>query len=287
MNRLPHLDNAVTPTGRRDANLRMNRPSSNHPVTDASVDLPELSGGDAVALFLDVDGTLLEIAGSPDAVRVGDRLHDVLPRLRRRLGGAVALVSGRRLADLDLLFGLPDIPAAGVHGLERRRGDGQVIRGVPDCLPAAVRQPLYQLAANYPGVLIEDKGAAMAVHYRAAPEAELPARLAVAEALAQGAGNLALLDGKMVLELRRRGSNKGDAIAAFMTEAPFSGRRALFAGDDVTDEDGFAVVNRLGGWSIRVGDERPTAARFRLSGVSAVIDWLEQLAGPQAGEISR
>ena len=126
----------------------------------------------------------------------------------------------------------------------------------------------------------------MAVHYRAAPEVEQPAREAMAEAMAQGAGNLTLLDGKMVLELRRRGSNKGDAIAAFMSEAPFSGRRALFAGDDVTDEDGFAVVNRLGGWSIRVGDKRPTSARFRLPGVSAVITWLEQLAAPKEGETS-
>ncbi len=271
----------------------MTRLPSDDPITGAAIStgaaigLPGLTGDEAIALFLDVDGTLLEIAGSPDAVMVEDRLHQVLPRLRRRLGGAVALVSGRRLADLDMLFGLPDIPAAGVHGLERRRGDGQVIRGAPDCLPAEVRQPLYQLAATHPGVLLEDKGAAMAVHYRAAPEAEQPARQAMVEAMAQGAGNLTLLDGKMVLELRRLGSNKGDAIAAFMSEAPFSGRRALFAGDDVTDEDGFVVVNRLGGWSILVGEKRRTAARFRLPGVSAVIGWLEQLAAPKEGENPR
>jgi trehalose 6-phosphate phosphatase len=266
--------------------LRMTRTPSEHPpglpsLAATASALPVRHDGSDFALFLDVDGTLLEIAGAPDAVRVDPRLRDLLPRLRRRLGGAVALVSGRRIEDLDRLFGLAGLPMAGIHGLERRRGDGQIVRRVPDCLPAAVRQPLYQLAATHPGILIEDKGAAVAVHYRAAPEAEGDARAAVAEALGQGTGRLALLDGKMVLELRWRGSTKGDAIAAYMNEVPFSGRRVLFAGDDVTDEDGFDVVNRLGGWSIRVGDDRPTAARFRLSGVSAVIGWLEQLAGPE------
>jgi trehalose 6-phosphate phosphatase len=267
--------------------LRMTRTRSEHLPAAAAGGLPVRQDGNDFALFLDVDGTLLEIAGSPDAVRVDPRLLDLLPRLRQQLGGAMALVSGRRIEDLGRLFGLAGLPMAGIHGLERRRGDGQIVRGVPDCLPAAVRQPLYQLAAMHPGVLIEDKGAAVAVHYRAAPEAEADARAAVAEALAQSTGRLTLLDGKMVLEVRWRGSTKGDAIAAFMNEAPFSGRRVLFAGDDVTDEDGFEVVNRLGGWSIRVGDDRSTAAHFRLSGVSAVIGWLELLAGSKEEGESR
>lgn len=269
----------------------MTRTHSDHPVTDARQPLtvppglPETlpEAADGLALFLDVDGTLLEIAGSPDAVRVEAGLQDVLGRLCRRLAGAVALVSGRRIADLDRLFSLPDLPAAGLHGLERRRGDGRLVRGATEGLPVAMRRRLDHLAAAHPGMLIEDKGAAVAVHYRGAPGAEAAARHVVAALMAEDAGEFALLDGKMVLEIRRRGGHKGDAVAAFMAEPPFAGRRPVFVGDDVTDEDGFEVVNRLSGWSVRVGDGGGTHARFRLPDVGAVIAWLETLAGAGAG----
>lgn len=265
----------------------MDSTHSDHPVTDAPLPVALPESGRDLAVFLDVDGTLLEIAGSPDEVVVESRLHDVLDRLRRRLGGAVALVSGRRIGDLDRLFGLTDMPAAGLHGLERRRGDGDIVRGTEDRLPEDVAARLRAFAAARPGVLVEDKGAAVALHYRAAPAAEAAARAVVATLMAKHAGAFDLLDGKMVLELRRQGSHKGDAIAAFMAEPPFHGRRALFIGDDVTDEDGFAVVNRLGGWSVRVGEGRATAARFRLADVSAVIDWLARLGGVEQEEASR
>lgn len=259
----------------------MNRTHSDHPVTDARQPLTPPPGegpAQALAAFLDVDGTLLEIAGAPDEVRVEAKLRDVLDRLCRRLNGAVALISGRRIGDLDRLFSVPGLPAAGLHGLERRRSDGVVLREVTEGLPMATRRRLTTLAAAHPGVLIEDKGMAIAVHYRAAPAAEAAIRRGVAAVMAEDDGEFALLDGKMVLEIRRRGSHKGDAIAAFMAEPPFRGRQAVFVGDDVTDEDGFEVVNRLGGWSVRVGDEQPTHARFRLPDVSAVIDWLDRLA---------
>ena len=289
----------------------MNKAHSDHPVTDDEQTLTLPRSAEGLALFLDVDGTLLEIAGTPEEVRVEARLHDVLDRLRRRLLGAVALVSGRPISDLDRLFELSGLPAAGLHGLERRRADGTVIRAAGDRLPDDMRRRLDAFAGAHPGVLIEDKGAALALHYRGAPSAEAaagggrgggggglshplgaggaplwggagggpgrPPRL-VAALLAGTEDRLALLDGKMVLEIRHRGSHKGDAVAAFMAEPPFAGRRAVFIGDDVTDEDGFDMANRMGGWSIRVGDGRETRARLRLPDVSSVIAWLDRLA---------
>lgn len=256
----------------------MNRIHSDHPVTDDDRRSTLPRSADGLALFLDVDGTLLEIAGSPEEVRVETRLHDVLDRLRRRLLGAVALVSGRPIADLDRLFGLSGLPAAGLHGLERRRADGVVIRAAGDRLPDEMRRRLDQFAVAHPGVLIEDKGTALALHYRGAPSAKAAARRLVVDLLAGSEDRLALLDGKMVLEIRHRGSDKGDAVAAFMAEPPFAGRRPVFVGDDVTDEDGFEMANRMDGWSVRVGDGRETNARLRLPDVSSVIAWLDRLA---------
>jgi trehalose 6-phosphate phosphatase len=267
----------------------MNRTHSDHPVTDARqpLTLPLTAEGwaDGLAVFLDVDGTLLEIAGAPDEVLVPARLLDILDRLHRRLGGAVALISGRRIAGLDRLLPVTGLPAAGLHGLERRRSDGVVVRGATEGLPEAARRTLADLATTHRGVLIEDKGVAVAVHYRAAPEAEAAVRSCVGALMAEHAENFELLDGKMVLEIRPRGRHKGDAVASFMAEPPFRGRQPVFVGDDVTDEDGFEAVNRLGGWSVRVGDAQTTHARFRLADVSAVIDWLDRLAGPDEKEM--
>ena len=150
----------------------MNKAHSDHPVTDDEQTLTLPRSAEGLALFLDVDGTLLEIAGTPEEVRVEARLHDVLDRLRRRLLGAVALVSGRPISDLDRLFELSGLPAAGLHGLERRRADGTVIRAAGDRLPDDMRRRLDAFAGAHPGVLIEDKGAALALHYRGAPSAE-------------------------------------------------------------------------------------------------------------------
>lgn len=260
----------------------MNRNDSDHPVTDVRQTLtpPPWRGREQeLALFLDVDGTLLEIAGAPDEVWVDDRLPGILRRLRRRLAGAVALISGRRLDELDRLFPLSGLPAAGLHGLERRRSDGVVVRGAKEGLPEASRRSLGALAAAHPGVLIEDKGVAVAVHYRAAPGAEAAVRRSIDALMVGLAADFELLDGKMVLEIRRRGGHKGDAVASFMAEPPFRGRLPVFIGDDVTDEDGFEAANRLGGWSVRVGGVLATQARFRIADVAAVIDSLDRLAG--------
>lgn len=226
------------------------------------------------AYFLDVDGTLVEIAETPERVVVAPAVVGVLQALHAACGGALALVSGRPIADLDRLFSPLVLPAAGIHGLERRRGDGTVERaageGVADLYPK-----LAAFAAQDKRLRIEDKGASLALHYRAAPElAESVGRFA--RGLAEGGnGGLRVLLGKMVVEFYRHGTDKGQAIAAFMAEPPFRGRRPVFAGDDVTDEYGFRAVREMGGVAIRVGQEAESAAPFRLPSVAALRQWLQ------------
>jgi trehalose 6-phosphate phosphatase len=206
-------------------------------------------------LFLDVDGTLLEIAPTPDAVRVDDHLTQLLADVTHALDGAVALVSGRAIAALDQLFSPRRWPAAGLHGLERRDAGGQLHRHAParQRLDRARLAMLY-LAARTPGILLEDKGLAIAVHYRAAPEIEPTLRRALSEVAAELAPDYHLFEGKQVFELKPAAATKADAVRAFMNEAPFAGRRPIYVGDDVTDLDGFAAVERVGGLSVAVGD---------------------------------
>ena len=202
-----------------------------------------------------MDGTLLEIAPTPDAVRVDDHLTQLLADVAHALDGAVALVSGRAIAALDQLFAPRRWPAAGLHGLERRDADGQLHRHGParQRLDRARLTMLY-LAARTPGILLEDKGLALAVHYRAAPEIEPTLRRTLAEVAAELAPDYHLLEGKRVIELKPAVATKADAVRAFMSEAPFVGRRPIYVGDDVTDLDGFAAVERVGGLSVAVGD---------------------------------
>lgn len=229
----------------------------------------------AIALFLDVDGTLLEIAATPDAVRLPDALLQILERVVQREAGALALVSGRSLSELDRLFAPHLFPAAGKHGSERRDHAGHVWRAPIDSSPLqTTRVALQSLIARHPGLLLEDKGAALAVHYRAVPELEPQVYSALRAAVAALEPQFQLKPGKCVLELAPAGYSKRTAIEAFMQETPFAGRIPVFIGDDVTDEDGFAAVNALGGYSIRVGLEGTSAARHRLSNVTAVIAWL-------------
>ncbi len=236
---------------------------------------PELHAG-AIALFLDVDGTLVEIEREPGAVHVPARLCQILSDLQRATEGALALVSGRSLAQLDRLFGPLCLHAAGLHGLERRNLGTGVVRAKPDPLVfEAARARLAAFAERHPGVLLEDKGLTLALHYRNAPAQEGAARATAEAAVAASHGALVLLAGKMVLELKPPGCDKGRAIAAFMGEAPFAGRQPVFAGDDVTDEAGFEVVNGLGGVTIRIGaDAAPTAARHGQPDVRAMQSWL-------------
>ena len=236
------------------------------------------------ALFLDVDGTLLDIAETPHAVDVPEGMVRLLGRLHDGLGGALALVSGRRLDTLDRLFHPLRPPAAGLHGVERRGADGTVSRSPlpPDALDP-LRSRLARVVEEIEGLLLEDKGQTLAVHYRRAPARERDARLLVAEAARELGSEFELLEGKKVLEIRPRGSGKDKVVDAFMAEPPFRGRTPVFIGDDRTDEDGFAAVNRLGGHSIRVDGEGESAARYRVADAAALREWLAAAAGEIEG----
>ena len=226
------------------------------------------------ALFLDVDGCLLDFAARPDAVAVPATLRSALETLSRRLHGALALVSGRSLSTLDALFEPLRLPAAGLHGLERRATDGRLVDApAPAPLLAKVRAGAQRIAAEHPGALVEDKGASLALHWRQAPGAA-EALCNFADAALPWLHGYRLQPGDHVVELRPASADKGDAIAAFMADAPFAGRTPVFAGDDLTDERGFAVVDGLGGHSILVGGRKGSAARFGLRSPSELRAWL-------------
>jgi len=247
--------------------------------TSSAFDAPEdlarrARAAGAIALFLDVDGTLLRIAPTPDSVTVEPGTPEVLDRLQRSNGGALALISGRRIEELDRLLAPLVLPIAGQHGLERRDAAG-VVRRYANAPPqlSLIGSRLDAFARAHPGVLIENKQLAIAAHYRLAPQAESKLATLITTLADESPGLLEVQHGKMVFELRPRGTTKGTAIAAFMAEAPFRGRMPLFIGDDDTDEHGFDVVNELGGISVKVGDGA-TAAHLRLESVEAVHQWL-------------
>lgn len=227
------------------------------------------------ALFVDFDGTLAEIAPRPDAVALPAGMVQLLATLHTRLGGALAVVSGRPIAQLDAYLAPLSLPAAGLHGAERRSASAVVTR-----LPAADLGPvvaeLQTLAALHTGLLVEPKPGAVALHYRLAPDCEALALQAMQAALQRSPG-MVLMHGKMVIEMKPAEASKGRAIEAFMAEPPFAGRRPLFAGDDTTDESGFAVVQAAGGIGIKVGPG-PTQARHRLDTPTRLHAWLQACA---------
>ena len=231
------------------------------------------------ALFLDVDGTILHLRDTPDGIEAGENLLNIMELILARLDGAVALVSGRGIDTLDSMFTPHQLPTAGLHGLERRSADG-VLHTVDE--PAALeelRPQLLTLATASTKVILEDKGHALAIHYRLEPELGDQIKDRVEELVEPFSSELHVMHGKMVTELKSRLADKGTAIRDFMTEAPFKGRTPVFIGDDTTDEDGFAYVNGQDGYSVRVGDSAESAARYSLPGVDDVIDWLEGWPG--------
>ncbi|HEX5418519.1 MAG TPA: trehalose-phosphatase [Gammaproteobacteria bacterium] len=236
------------------------------------------------ALFLDLDGTLLEIAERPEEVAPSARLRALLPALPGATGGAVAVISGRCIEDIDRILAPYSYIAAGVHGLQRRGGNG-VVQSPPEAgrLPEWIRENLEELAVRCPGLLVEDKGLSVALHYRARPELETAIRRFVERLQMQLPTGIEILLGRKVVEIKPSVMNKGAAIRAFMEEPPFSERTPVFVGDDVTDESGFNVVNGLGGITVKVGDGA-TEAGWRLANVSAVLGWLEHAVsrGPDA-----
>jgi trehalose 6-phosphate phosphatase len=214
--------------------------------------------GQPCALFLDVDGTLLDFAESPTAVQVPGELRNALDRLHRLLGGALALVSGRSVAVLDQLFAPLRLPACGGHGAHWRVHAEAPLHYASDAgLADSMRQRLQALAERHAGVLVEDKGSSLALHYRAAPAAG-PLLATALRALLAGTG-LRLLPGKMVLEVIGHEGDKAQAIQRFLRLRPFAGRRPLFIGDDVTDQPALALMPALGGLALSVGCLLPGA----------------------------
>ena len=226
------------------------------------------------ACFLDLDGTLVELAETPDAIEINPGVRDLLQATRTLTGGALALISGRSLVELDQLIPGPPLPLAGQHGVERRGADGVLHRHpFPSERLDLARQSLSEFIAQWPGLLLEDKGSSLALHFRREPRLAGLAFRAVRSACKSLGPEFTVQEGKQVVELKPAGRDKGDAIFEFMAEAPFRGRTPVFVGDDATDEFGFAVVNRLGGHSIKVGPG-PTTAFWRLHDVPAVLGWL-------------
>jgi trehalose 6-phosphate phosphatase len=238
-----------------------------------------------IAVLLDIDGTILDIAPTPGAVIVPPGLRQTLTRLLRATGGAVALVSGRSLGDIDLLFAPLRLPAIGGHGAEIRpspHDDPEAESAHP--LDGRLRDQLAELAVGAPGILVEDKGYSLAVHYRLAPEQEGRVKRAVAAIKADWPKEpIEVLPGKSVVEIKPAGFHKGGAIRELMRHEPFAGRRPVFVGDDTTDESAFAVMPEFNGMGFSVGRYVPGTAHC-FPAPSDVRRWLERLSG---GEESR
>ena len=228
---------------------------------------------EGAALFLDLDGTLAPIAERPEDVGPDRRRNDLLSRLASRMNGRLAVVSGRSLDDIDRILEGRVACAAAIHGLVRRDARGVVGEAPPHPGLASARATLKDFAAGDPRLLVEDKSLSLTLHYRLAPDRAQDA-VDLAERLATVTG-LTLQPGDMVVELRTPGASKGDAIRAFMTEAPFKGAQPIFLGDDLTDEHGFFAVRQMGGYGVLIGPQRRTTAIYRMDGVEEALSWLE------------
>jgi trehalose 6-phosphate phosphatase len=255
--------------------------TSAHPNIDPTRDtlpLPSWPDPATSALFLDVDGTLLDFAASPGRVVVDATLPPLLQSLSLLFDGALAPISGRPLHEIDALLQLPRGAAAGLHGAELRRGDGTAITTTSDSPHMlALRERATRLVAALPGVFVESKPDALALHYRNAPTAASAVRAAASVLEREAGAGYVLQPGNHVIELKPAGTDKGSAVAALMQTATFAGRTPWVLGDDLTDEHAFAVANALGGISVIVGTRRPTAACRALVDPRAAQIWLAAL----------
>jgi trehalose 6-phosphate phosphatase len=226
------------------------------------------------AYFFDIDGTLVDIAPTPWEVRLEREVLELILRLHAATGGALALISGRSIADVDSVLHGTKLPVAGQHGIERRDRKGLVTRHTfPREKLDAPRAQLVEIAARHQGLLLEDKELSLAMHYRLQPALGSYVHRLMRTVQAEIGADYTVQLGKRIVELKPSGKDKGQAVMEFMDEAPFHGRLPVFVGDDTTDEHGFAVVNELGGHSIKVGGGR-SRARWRLRDVEAVRSWL-------------
>ena len=226
------------------------------------------------AYFFDIDGTLAELAETPAGVRLDADLRTLIQRLHDAAGGAVALISGRDIPDIDALMEGTRLPVAGQHGTERRDATGRITHhAVRTAQLDWAHDQIAAAAAKHPGLVLQHKGLTLALHYRRAPQLGGYAHRLVRSVLPRLGKGYCIQRGKRIVELKPAGKNKGAAVREFMAEEPFRGRTPVFVGDDLTDEYGFTAVNRLKGYSIKVGPGR-TAARYRLPNVAAVRAWL-------------
>lgn len=233
---------------------------------------------DEIGLFVDADGTLLDIASRPELVVAPDGLVETLDRAYAALDGALAIVSGRRIEDLDCLFAPLRLPASGVHGAQLRRARNASITAAAPAVPDVIAIAVRAAAAAHPGAFVEDKQVALAVHWRACPQARRAIYAELARILASAAAEgLTILDGHCVFEVKPAGASKGDAVRAFMQSQPFARRRPVFIGDDTTDLAGFAAAQALGGYAFSVS--MPVAsADGCFAGPADVRAWLAALA---------
>ena len=237
---------------------------------------PALDFNQPIALFLDVDGTLLEFCNNPDDVYPGVELNLILKSLSSLLKGALALVTGRRVLEIDRIFHPLQLPVGGQHGLEHRDAEGnfKLVKNLK--FPENIRSQIQYFGEIYPECAIEDKSLTMAIHFRRAPKLEEKV-LKFVNKLIEGEKHFHAISGNMVIEIKPLGVDKGQSIALFMENEPFVDKLPIFIGDDVTDEDGFRYINANNGISIKVGTRTSSLARYNLNNVNAVHDWLGSL----------
>jgi trehalose 6-phosphate phosphatase len=258
-------------------------PRPYHAIDIALMTLPDLSDSERIALFLDFDGTLVAIADRPEQVQLDLSTRMALMHLDMVLGGALAIITGREIAAVDRFLDPLRLSIAGVHGLTRRDAQGRThTPAVDGGFVAAIEQELWPFMQKHPALFLEYKFGAVALHYRSHPELEADCIALMDKAVAELPG-VELKRGKMVVEAKAVGGNKGAAIADYLNEKPFAGRRAVFAGDDVTDEDAFLLVNARDGISIKVGPG-DTHAIYRAAGTDEFLDWLRQLPAKLEGQ---
>jgi len=236
-----------------------------------------------IALFLDLDGTVIDIARTPAAVTVPDGLVDTLGKLSAALGGALGVVTGRPLRQADVLLSPLRLVGVGVHGTQVRRAAGADCEELAPPAPPALIGQLKVVFAGIPGVLIEEKGPVVAVHYRACPEARPQIVAALREMVQRRQHSMVLSHGRMVVELVPEGFSKHSGVMALAALPAFSGRRPVMIGDDIADEDGFAAAVKLGGMGLRVAGEHFPQAEADFAGPQAVREWLAELAVGIAG----
>jgi trehalose 6-phosphate phosphatase len=238
-----------------------------------------LAEPDRWALFIDIDGTLLSVAPTPDAVMVPADLVQLLDGLASGLGGAIAILTGRRVADADRLFAPLKLVASGVHGTELRSERGGPIATLAPTIPSDVIGAMNNIAGVASGILVEQKGCGVAVHYRNAPLARRALETELAAIIAASSYDLVLRKGRKVLEAIPNGYSKGTALAALLSRPPFKGRSPVMVGDDVGDEPAFLTAERLGGMALRVAGEHFDKQEADFDGVAGVHAWLKALAG--------